>query len=60
MSDLRPLTDVDLSAAQALTASFGWPHRLADYAGPAIRMVRGPLSPAGAVTAYALASQAFG
>jgi ribosomal protein S18 acetylase RimI-like enzyme len=28
---LRPFTTADLPAAQALTASFGWPHRLADW-----------------------------
>ena len=29
---LRPLRDDDLPAAEALTASFGWPHRLEDWA----------------------------
>ena len=31
MTELRPFTDADLPAAYALTTSFGWPHRLADW-----------------------------
>lgn len=32
MTELRPFTDADVPAAQALTATFGWPHRAADWA----------------------------
>lgn len=32
MTELRPFTEADVPAAQAITATFGWPHRAADWA----------------------------
>ena len=68
--ELRPFTEADLPAAHALTQIFGWPHRLADWAfmarlgvGVAAEMdgaLVGALPQPGAVTNFALSSQAFG